>query len=380
MGTLYKRHERGGKTGNWYAEYTDHNGTRVKKCTKTKDRRTAQQILNHWENEAAKRSTGFINPDIERVIEQRARPINEHASEFIASLKSAGRSSIHVGRTERRLEVVIANAQWVLISDITSESVERFAAELQSLDRSNRTIAHYLQTAKQFSRWLARTKRLPSNPLDPVVKPDPKADRRRRRRMLLPTEWPYLAQAATKDRRVLYAMAIETGLRAGEIRELRGAHLIVYNKPPRVMVPSDDTKDHQDAHQFITPELASDLKPFAKRGSKLAFDLPSEHGMADMIRADLAAARKAWELDRPDEDVSENDFLRPINNRGERFDFHSLRHTCGAWLALKDVHPKKIQAVMRHKTITLTMDTYGHLFPDDTIIAINQLAPLLYGV
>jgi len=26
-------------------------------------------------------------------------------------------------------------------------------------------------------------------------------------------------------------------------------------------------------------------------------------------------------------------------------------------------YPKAIQAVMRHSTITLTMDTYGHLFP-----------------
>ncbi len=26
-------------------------------------------------------------------------------------------------------------------------------------------------------------------------------------------------------------------------------------------------------------------------------------------------------------------------------------------------HPKTVQAVMRHSTITLTMDTYGHLFP-----------------
>ena len=26
-------------------------------------------------------------------------------------------------------------------------------------------------------------------------------------------------------------------------------------------------------------------------------------------------------------------------------------------------NPKTIQTVMRHSTITLTMDTYGHLFP-----------------
>ena len=46
--------------------------------------------------------------------------------------------------------------------------------------------------------------------------------------------------------------------------------------------------------------------------------------------------------------------------------FHSLRHTCGTWLALAGEAPKTIQEVMRHKDITLTMDTYGHLFPGQT--------------
>jgi len=30
---------------------------------------------------------------------------------------------------------------------------------------------------------------------------------------------------------------------------------------------------------------------------------------------------------------------------------------------LAGAHPKAVQSIMRHSTITLTMDTYGHLFP-----------------
>ncbi|MBI3862791.1 MAG: site-specific integrase, partial [Planctomycetia bacterium] len=37
-----------------------------------------------------------------------------------------------------------------------------------------------------------------------------------------------------------------------------------------------------------------------------------------------------------------------------------MRHTCGAWLAMAGAHPKAVQAIMRHSTIVLTMDTYGH--------------------
>lgn len=57
------------------------------------------------------------------------------------------------------------------------------------------------------------------------------------------------------------------------------------------------------------------------------------------------------------------DFLLPANALGHELDFHSLRHTCGAWLAIAGVNVKVIQSVMRHSSITLTLDTYGHLMP-----------------
>jgi hypothetical protein len=58
-------------------------------------------------------------------------------------------------------------------------------------------------------------------------------------------------------------------------------------------------------------------------------------------------------------------------------DFHSLRHTCGAWLAMTGAHPKAIQTVMRHSAITLTMDTYGHLFPGQEAETVARLPDML---
>ena len=56
---------------------------------------------------------------------------------------------------------------------------------------------------------------------------------------------------------------------------------------------------------------------------------------------------------------------------------HALRHTCGAWLAQAGTHPKTIQSVLRHSTITLTMDQYGHLFPGIEADAIGKLPAML---
>lgn len=98
------------------------------------------------------------------------------------------------------------------------------------------------------------------------------------------------------------------------------------------------------------------------------FSLPHESLLARMLREDLTAARDAW-LDDAKGNAEEqtrrvqHDFLAASNHEGHHLDFHSLRHTCGAWLAQSGAHPKTVQAVMRHSSITLTMDTYGHLLP-----------------
>lgn len=44
--------------------------------------------------------------------------------------------------------------------------------------------------------------------------------------------------------------------------------------------------------------------------------------------------------------------------------FHDLRHFYASTLIAANVNPKVIQVRLGHATITETMDTYGHLFPD----------------
>jgi len=42
--------------------------------------------------------------------------------------------------------------------------------------------------------------------------------------------------------------------------------------------------------------------------------------------------------------------------------FHDLRHSAASLLIAQGVHPRAIMELLGHSTITLTMDTYGHLF------------------
>lgn len=74
--------------------------------------------------------------------------------------------------------------------------------------------------------------------------------------------------------------------------------------------------------------------------------MPHETNVARMLREDLAGARQRWPkaTQDPAERIhrEQSDFLADVNREGDVFDFHCLRHTTGAWLALANVHPKVV--------------------------------------
>jgi integrase len=66
--------------------------------------------------------------------------------------------------------------------------------------------------------------------------------------------------------------------------------------------------------------------------------------------------------------MSPRNRLRHFYSVLERLDipklrFHDLRHTAATILLQKDVHPKKVQELLGHSSITLTLDTYSHIIP-----------------
>jgi integrase len=49
---------------------------------------------------------------------------------------------------------------------------------------------------------------------------------------------------------------------------------------------------------------------------------------------------------------------------GEGFTFHALRHTFATMLFKQGEHPKIVQSLLGHSSITQTMDTYSHVMED----------------
>jgi integrase len=70
--------------------------------------------------------------------------------------------------------------------------------------------------------------------------------------------------------------------------------------------------------------------------------------------------------------------FKPILERAElpNIRLHDLRHTCATLLLSKGVHPKLVQELLGHVTISITLDTYSHVLPgmgDQTATAMESL-------
>jgi integrase len=393
MASVYKRGGKSNRDGYWYVswvEYSAKGQVRRSKCARTTDKATAERIARKLEAEAALRREGVIDPTLDAISKESQRTIDSHLADYQSKMKAAQCTELHVSRTAEFIEKISGWAGFKVAADITAEGVTRFAAKLRDEGRSARTIQSYLTGIKGFTKWLTETVKLPRDPLASVKKPNPRTDRRHERRMLLPEEWKWVEKSVKEgetklgipaiDRLLLYCTAIQTGLRANELRSLTRGKIFGEQNPPYILCAPKNTKNGDMARQYIRPELAAELKVHTSRKAPNApvFDLPHETNMASMLRVDLAEARKRWiheALNDPTEYAKrvESDFLAEANHEGKVIDFHALRHTCGAWLAMKGVHVKVVQQVMRHSAITLTMDTYGHLFPGQEAEAIGKM-------
>lgn len=160
-------------------------------------------------------------------------------------------------------------------------------------------------------------------------------------------------------RALLYRLAIESDLRASELRSLMKSAFDFtdctvtlqagYSKRKR----QDVLPLRQDTARKIDKMLAQKL-PTAQ-----AFKVPDKP--ADMLRNDLKDANIDYVVD------------------GKVFDFHSLRHETGTLLAASGCDVKTAQTLMRHSDINLTMSIYTHTLRGAETKAIAKLPDLTTG-
>jgi integrase len=355
----------------WYVRHRDANGKQVE--TKAgPDKSVAQRIARELESRVSAIKAGVADPREAKWAEAERRPIAEHVAEWHAYLISKGDVAQHADQSRDRVLRLIESAKVLRISGLTISAAQCALSDLRLIkgrrgrkQLSESSVAHYARAIKSFARWLWRDGRARDDTL--VHMELPAVNDKFTRRALDPGEAAALiaitpmqrprARMTGQDRAILYATALGTGLRRGELCSLTPENFDLDADPPAVTCSGKNTKNGQDAVQPIRPELAAMLRPWllGKPLGKPVFALDRDNA-ARALRSDLKAAGIAGWAD---------------------YDFHSLRHSYVTMLVKSGASVKVCQELARHADPRLTMNTYSHLTVCDLARGLEGLAHIL---
>lgn len=305
--------------------------------------------------------------DGRRVSEHLGKTLTEHVADYRGALEARGRAPAYVRQVAASLERDFGASGFKTWADVDANRFYTYLSGRRGPDGiGQRTFNARLRAAQTFCRWMVKERRATSNPLA-HLSPVQQKERRCRRRALTVEEQRRLLRAADKgpdwggvsgaERALLYRLALETGLRANE---LRGLTVSAFDFGAAVVtVPASTTKNGTRAEMDLKPDLAEALRRFLAGKAPTDRALTVPHATARMLRADLEAAGIPYR-----------------DAAGRAADFHALRHTFISNLARNGVHPSVAQRLARHSTITLTMDHYTHTLRPDLRQVVNELPDL----
>ena len=303
---------------------------------KVTEQRSAEQRLRQLLTEHDRECTGLVAP--KRVREAAETPLVEHLADYLADLGARGRVGRYVGGVRNYLHTLADECGWKLLQDITAESFLNWR-KVQKL--TPKTLNEYLVAARAFLKWAVRVGLVVNNALERVEMARVQGRQKRVRRSLTGEECQRLLGVAG-PRKVVYLIAVLTGLRRGELRELRWADVELSNGASTVTVRASVAKNHREARLPLHPDAAEalqHLRPVKCNGLDLIF--AGKIPRMKRFRADLKAAG----IDGAD------------NGHG-RVDFHSLRVTYCTQLAGATPSERVRMELLRHHDPRLTAETY----------------------
>jgi integrase len=174
------------------------------------------------------------------------------------------------------------------------------------------------------------------------------------------------------ERSLIYRTLVLTGLRRGELAEVTWGDLSLDGPQAWLTVRATVAKNRKADALPIRADLAAALRAWRTESGDVAansrvFRVPVE--LVKILDRDLVAAGIArrvkgkngrWRIDKRDAD-------------GRTVDVHALRHTTATYLAKAGVAPRTAQTIMRHSDIRLTLGTYTDPKLLDTAAALDAL-------
>ena len=344
----------------WRARYRDPAGReRSKSFTRKVD---AERFLVSIED--AKLRGAYVDPAAGRI------GFGEWAERWYLTTAHLKPSTRHDYRMLLDHQVLPEFGDWTLAS-IDTLAVKQWRADLLADGLSPKRAGKALQVLSQILASAVEGGRLARNAAT-GVKP-PKVQRKEMH-FLDAEQVEWLAAVAELRYRPLILFAAYTGLRPRELVALRVGRLDLLRCTARVVEAAVEVsrlewgpvKTHEARvvrmPGSVAEEVAASLAARPHSPEALVFTAPlgGPLSRADFVRnyfkpAVLAANEAIAKLPKDRRPAPLPDGLR----------FYDLRHTCASLLIAQGASIKAVQAQLGHATASITLDTYGHLFPSE---------------
>ena len=340
-----------GKGSRWRARYVDDHGREHAKVFARKvdaqhwlDNVVSEHVTGTWTD--PKLSGQTFGALAERWVATKAT----RAPKTVAGYRSLLDTLVLPRWGDAPLRDMTFDALQVWITGLSANgSVRR---EGRSLSASRVRQAHQLVGA--VLKFAVKAKHLAANPAEGIELPRlPEGEQR----YLTHEQLHRVAVACGRYRTMIFVLGY-CGLRFGEAAALKVADVDIAGRRIRVRrsvtyvtgtglvegAPKNHTARTVPVPAFVAGLLATELED--RGGDELAFPPPrGEYLAIENVRHPFAKAVAA------------------VGCPGVRL--HDLRHTCASLAISAGANVKVVQRLLGHKTATLTLDRYGHLFPDD---------------
>ena len=284
-------------------------------------------------------------------------PVAVWAAEFLALSRRLSPTTVQTYRRDLEKYVVPRFGSY-RIGRLPADEIENWLNDEVAAGLAPSSVHRHYRTLRRMLQVAVEKQKIPSNPCDRVQPP------RVPTRDMAFLSWDQvvaLAEAHPDRYRALIYLAVDSGMRWSELVGLRRSRLDVRNRKVRV------------TEQLVRLEGGEWLRKEPKTGASVR-----SISLSRFTASVLAGHLDRYAIPELDGLVFPNRAGHPLisssfwnavyspamDRAGVKCRFHDLRHTSVALAIAEGAHPKAIQTRMGHSSINVTLDRYGHLFPE----------------